>query len=351
MAKHNKKKSKKTTPNNSGQKHEYADNYKQRRNMAYIQRKMKEGKLPPVPELAKTCEVCERTIYRYFRQMKTEEILKAEFSKKDGAFSYDGDVAFSDISVTEKEMMAMTIARKDLEHRQAAGLDKSITSALKKIVVNASAKVRKKIKSWERIISFRMSGETQTDPQVFDTLVKSADSYQQLTIGYKDPEGNVTDREINPLHITCVNGDWYLIAWDLLRNAFRTFCPCRIKTLKPTGETFEWPEGWEVEKHLAKSFGIFEGDPNKEYHTVIRFKERVADFIREKKWKGQTAQVNLPGGGVELHQTLNGLFELHLWILKWGKNAKAISPLELHDMVAKEARAMAAVYETEEWKA
>jgi predicted DNA-binding transcriptional regulator YafY len=346
-----KKKQSGPTNNDSMPKHQPADNYKQRRNMAYIQRRMKAGDLPPPDKLATILEVSERTIFRYLKQMRTEQDKNATFNKKGESFGYEGDVAFSDISVTEKEMIAMTVAKKDLAHRNVAGLDKSITSALKKIVKNASTKVVKRIKDWERIISFRMSGETITDPHTFDTLVKSAGYQKKLWIDYKDPEGKATTRTIDPLHLSCVNGDWYLFAFDYLRNKVRTFCPCRIKTLEVKTETFEWPEGWEVEKHLATSFGIFEGKPGKEYQTVIRFKECIADFIREKKWKGQTAIVELPGGGVELHQTLNGLFELQLWVMKWGKSAKVMSPPELRDMVLNEARAMVCVYETEEWKA
>lgn len=339
------KKQKSHSSTKSNQPSNYADNHIQRRNIAYILRKMKEGKVPSKKQLAKEMSVCDRTIRRYFAIIKTELELSAKFDPQSKTFKFDQEFASSNISVTEKEMIAMTVAKKDLAHRQAAGLDRSITSAFKKIVSNASARVVKKIKDWERIISFRMSGETVTDPYVFDTLVKAAGYQRKLDIGYKDPEGNVTDRTIDPLHISNVNGDWYLFAFDYLRNGIRTFCPCRIKTIEHNGETFEWPDEWDVDTHLAKSFGVVEGIPGKEYHTVIRFKKRVADFIREKKWKGQTGLVELPDGGVELRQTLNGLFELQLWVMKWGQNALVVSPPELREMVYQEAKAMACLYE------
>jgi predicted DNA-binding transcriptional regulator YafY len=205
------------------------------------------------------------------------------------------------------------------------------------------------LKDWKRVISFRFSGHSKTDPKTFDGMVRATWNCQEMHIKYRDPDGKETDRTIQLLHVSNINGDWYAFARDLFRNgAERCFNFCRIKEFSPTGKTFKYPEGWTLDKYLGKSFGVFSGN-GKEYNVVIRFRGRVAELIREKEWKCQTQLLELGGGMVELHLTVNGLREVFLWVLEWGGGAKVVSPPELRDMVQAEIKAMAEAYADPSW--
>ena len=124
-----------------------------------------------------------------------------------------------------------------------------------------------------------------------------------------------------------MNGDWYLFAYDHLRKDLRTFVPARIVEATSTGKTFTRPAKFALERQLRDSFGIHskEGD----YSVVLRFAERVADYIREKRWHPSQELVELPAGEVELRLKLGSLQEVERWVLGWGGAAKVLAPPEL----------------------
>jgi proteasome accessory factor B len=132
---------------------------------------------------------------------------------------------------------------------------------------------------------------------------------------------------VDPYHLANINGEWFLFAFDHLRNDLRTFVPARIKALRPTGKTFQRRQKFSLEKRLRGSFGVQSG--RGEFDVLIRFQERVADYIREKKWHESQQLRELKGGGVELRFKLSSLAEVGRWILSWGGDAVVVRPAEL----------------------
>lgn len=326
---------------------ERRDTYQNRRRMAQLKRILKKYPNISITDIAKKMKLHRRTIHRYMVQIKTTATNESKYSDADGG-RFVEDYTYTDAEITESEMVAMMVAQKDLKSRGAAGLDRSITSTFKKIVSTASAKIVSKIKNWERVISFRFSGHAKTDPKIFNAVVRAAGNHQEMTIKYRDPNGAESYRTIHLLNISNINGDWYAFAFDELRGwKERCFNLCRIKECSLTGKTYEYPEGWTVDKFLKNSFGVFSGEG--EHEVVLRFRGKVADLIREKEWRCQTGLVELGNGVVELHLTVNGLFEVFLWVMEWGCNAKVVSPPELRCMVENEIKAMMEAYADRSW--
>jgi predicted DNA-binding transcriptional regulator YafY len=323
------------------------DTYQNRRRMAQFKRILKQHPEMSITDIAKEMKVHRRTIHRYLLQVKTTATEESKYSDADGR-KFAEDYTYTDAEITETEMVALLVAQKGLQSRGVASLDRGITSTFKKIVATASTKVVSKIKNWERVISFRFSGHARTDPKVFSAVARAAGNHQEMTIKYRDPNGAETTRTIHLLNVANINGDWYAFAFDELRDwKERCFNLCRIKECSLTGKTYEYPEGWTLEKFLKNSFGVYGGDG--EHRVVIRFRGKVADLIREKKWRCQTGLIELGNGVVELHLTVNGLFEVFLWVMEWGCNAKVVSPPELRDMVEKEIKAMMEAYADSSW--
>ena len=71
---------------------------------------------------------------------------------------------------------------------------------------------------------------------------------------------------------------------------------------------------------------------------MIRFNQRAADFIREKKWHGSQRLRDLKDGGVELSMSLSSLREVERWVLSWGGDAVVRRPAELAESVRQAAR-------------
>ena len=119
----------------------------------------------------------------------------------------------------------------------------------------------------------------------------------------------------------------------------RTSAPSSPRASKPsgrTGKTFERRQKFSLEKRLRGSFGVQSGQG--EFDVVIRFNERVADYIREKKWHDSQQLRELKDGGVELRLKLSSLAEVGRWVLSWGGDAVVVRPAELAQSVRQSAQ-------------
>ncbi|MST01295.1 MAG: WYL domain-containing protein, partial [Pedosphaera sp.] len=140
----------------------------------------------------------------------------------------------------------------------------------------------------------------------------------------------------DPYHLGNINGDWFLFAHDHLRNDLRTFVPARVLAAEPTGKTFAPPKKFSLRERLRNSFGVHSGEG--EFKIALRFHERVADYIREKRWHPSQELTELADGIVELRVKLSSLVEVTRWVLSWGGDCRVLAPKELAESVRAAAR-------------
>jgi proteasome accessory factor B len=244
--------------------------------------------------------------------------------------------SFPTLQITEGELFALLVAEKALQQYRGTNFEKPLLSAFKKMASSLPDTVSLNLADWEQTISFRHSAEPILDLEVFDTLAKATAGRRQLRLHYRKPGGKQTDeRVIDPYHLANINGEWFLFAYDHLRKDIRTFVPARIQSMVPTGETFERPRQFSVEKMLRDSFGVHSGKG--EFDVVIRFDAFAADYIREKRWHPSQQLRELKDGGVELGLKLSSLGEVQRWVLGWGGSAQVLRPPELVQAIRKSA--------------
>ena len=171
---------------------------------------------------------------------------------------------------------------------------------------------------------------------------RAAAACSELRLLYRKPNRQPEERIVHPYHVANVNGDWYLFAFDRLRNAVRTFAPARIAKATPTGKTFPRPTDFNLDQLLRDSFGIH--STHGEFDVVVRFNPDVADYIREKRWHPSQQLRELADGGVEIQLRLGSLIEVKRWILGWGASATVIAPDSLRTDIRATAKALATTY-------
>ena len=184
----------------------------------------------------------------------------------------------------------------------------------------------------EQTISFRTRAEPILDIANFRRVGQGRRATPAAELHYRKPgQAKTEPRIVDPYHLANINGEWFLFAYDHARKDIRTFVPARIQSVKPTGKIFERSQKFSLEKRLRDSFGVHSGEG--EYEVVIRFNERAADYVREKKWHQSQQLRELKGRGVELKLKLSSLAEIERWVLSWGGDAKVLKPLELAEAV------------------
>jgi proteasome accessory factor B len=255
--------------------------------------------------------------------------LPLEWKAGRHGYHYTAEVsAFPGIQISEGELVALVVAEKALQQYRGTSFEKPLLSALRKMEQSLPDTISISLSEVEQTISFRMRAEPILDLEIFDALAKATAARRQLALTYrKAGQQQSEQRVIDPYHFANINGEWFLFAFDHLRKDIRTFIPARIKAVRQTGKTFARSESFSLEKRLRGSFGVHAGDG--EYQVVVRFNEKVADYVREKKWHESQRLRELKGGAVELSLRLSSLAEIERWLLGWAGNATVIKPAEL----------------------
>jgi proteasome accessory factor B len=245
--------------------------------------------------------------------------------------------AFPTLQITEGELFALVVAERALQQYRGTSFEKPLLSALQKMEQSLPDTISLSLTDVEQTISFRTSTEPILDLEIFDALAKATTARRQLELTYRKPgQQRPEQRIVDPYHLANINGEWFLFAFDHLREDLRTFVPARIKAIRPTGKTFERRQKFSLDKRLRGSFGVQSGQG--EFDVVIRFSERVADYIREKKWHESQQLRVLKGGGIELRLKLSSLAEIGRWVLSWGGDAVVVRPAELAQSVRQAAQ-------------
>ena len=312
--------------------------------MLRIHQALQGGAYPNAATLARALEVSTKSIHRDLEFMRDRLGLPLEYDASRFGYFYTQEVgAFPTLQISEGELFALLVAEKAARQYRGTNFEKPLLSAFKKMAAALPDTISLNLSAWEETISFRTSAEPVVALEVFDALAQATARRQQLILRYRKPGQSAAEsRVVDPYHLANINGEWFLFAYDHLRQDLRTFVPARIREVRPTGKTFVRSRQFSLEQRLRDSFGVHSGQGH--YEVVIRFSALVADYVREKRWHPSQRLRELAQGQVELRLQLSSLEEVRRWVLGWGGQAAVLQPTELVAAVRAAARRLAAAH-------
>ena len=298
------------------------------------------GERPTASGLARELEVDRRTITRDITFMRDRWDMPLEYNAAYGGFVYTGPVdVLPGAVITEGELFSVLIAEKALQQYRGTVFERRLKSAFGKMSEMMPESVTLNLDDWSQSVTFRSSAIPNQDIETFDILARGVTQQRQIEILYRKPRSKKPEKRIvDPHHLACIDGEWYLFAYDHKQCDIRIFKPTRMEDIAMTGDSFERCETFSVDKYLSGAFGVFTGD--RVFDVIIRFSTNVADYIREKEWHQSQQLKNLKNGGVELRLELSSLVEIQRWIMGWGGEAIALEPPELVKSIKEASRVL-----------
>jgi proteasome accessory factor B len=312
--------------------------------MLRIHDELRRGALVNCSHLTKALEVSRKTVVRDIAFMRDRLDLPIEFDDHLQAYRYTHPVsAFPTVHVTEGELLALLVAQRALEQYRGTPFHRQLEVAFGKLAGGLRDRISFSPADELRAVSFKNIGLGKTDLAVFNALSGAVLRSQEVTFAYRKPgESKTSVRRVRPYHLANRENLWYLVGFDLEREALRTFALPRIADAVVLKATFARPADFSPEKFFASALGVLGGAGD--YRVVIRFAASVADRVREREWHESQEMRELPGGALELRLRLGALTEVEQWILGWGAAAEVIGPAELRDSIRQTLRALAATY-------
>ena len=155
-------------------------------------------------------------------------------------------------------------------------------------------------------------------------MSKAIQNEEVVEFEYKKLDAKAYEkRTVEPWHLACVSGQWYLLGYDQTREARRIFVLARMRNVCSAKREFSAPRPGDadIQKLFQNSFQIWQTEDAKLQQIVLCFSGRAAQLVRERNWHPSQRIQELADGTLELRLTLNSLEEIVPWILSWGKNA------------------------------
>lgn len=295
-------------------------------------------------QLGKDFEVSYKTIQRDLDFMRDRLNLPIEYDPTRYSFRYTEKVeAFPLLQVSEGEILALFVAQKVLAQYHGTPFEKTLGSAFQKLTGALKETVSFDLGEWGSDYSFRVTGASAADLEVFRLLARAIVQRQEISFSYQPLRATAPEtRTVHPYHLANIDNAWYLLAYDPQRAQIRTFALPRIQKPVLTKKTFDRPRGFSAEKELKGGFGVFSGSGK--YCIKVRFDSFAARLVRERDWHPTQKIREIKGGGIELEMTLGALEEIERWVLSWGDHAKVLGPKALIESVAKRIRLMQQAY-------
>ena len=148
----------------------------------------------------------------------------------------------------------------------------------------------------------------------------------------------LTQRTVDPLGLVYYTDHWNLIAYDHLRDDIRNFRLDQIKSMRVLIESFERPEGFDLEEHLDAR-----GASPKNVDMTIRFDKNIYQWARP----GIPAKIDQESEEDDT-VTVTFAFEnvdyIANWLLRYGVQAEVLAPASLQEAVKEKGMTLARLY-------
>jgi proteasome accessory factor B len=310
-----------------------------------IHKRIQAGEWPNCRQLAEEAEVSVRTIKRDLDFLKYRLRLPVEYDARRYGYYYTEAVEqFPSVMLTEAELFGMVVAEKALLQYRGTPFYSPLKTALRKLTGRLDQTTSYTVGNMESVLSFRPCGVEDPNLELFHQLVKASQQRQVVSFRYRNlAKQTALPRRVRPYHLAYIDNHWYLLGFDLKRQAIRTFALTRLTQLRVTGPRFAAAKGFNPDEYLQGSFRVFKG--NDDYEVVVDLDAWATDLIRGRQWHASQDLIELPGGCARLRLRLNGIEEMEQWVLGWGTHATVVRPQALIERLRTTARALAARYE------
>jgi predicted DNA-binding transcriptional regulator YafY len=296
-----------------------------------IFRAIKTQRRPNCPSLAKTLEVSAKTIQRDVEYMRYQLSLPIEYDKERHGFYFTEEVThFPAVHITESELVALLVARKAVEQYTNTPFQKPLADAFQKLTSSLDGQISFNWHELEQTFDIRPIGASKQNLAVFEIVAAAVRENCELELQYRKLESKQAElRRIQPYSLICVEHQWYLRAWDLVRRDLRTFHLGRISRAKKLPHHFKRPTGFDVNETLLDSIGVYTGTAPEE--IVLRFSGWAATVAAERTWHSSQSIRRSEDETVEIKLKVAVNPEFERWLWSWGDAVEIVSPVTLRD--------------------
>lgn len=197
----------------------------------------------PGEVLADRLAVSPRTVRRDIDRLRELGYRIAAFKGPDGGYRLDAGADLPPLLFDDDQAVALAVALQVAANDGlglGSGVGEAALRALTTVRQVLPSRLRHRLDRLPMTVVAPGSAHSAADPDVLRALGAAVHACDVLRFDYATPEAGQASppRRVEPHHLVTWRGRWYLVAWDLDREDWRTFRVDRITPRIPTGPRF-----------------------------------------------------------------------------------------------------------------
>ncbi|MFE2041843.1 helix-turn-helix transcriptional regulator [Streptomyces sp. NPDC059477] len=210
----------------------------------------------PGGELAGRLGVSRRTVRRDIDRLRDLGYPVQASMGSEGGYRLVAGKAMPPLVLDDEEAVAIAVGLRAGAGHAVEGLDEASVRALAKLEQVLPGRLRHRVATFQAATTPLTSGDgASIAPETLTVMASAIAGHERLRFGYRSGDGTGSRRLTEPHRLISTGRRWYLVAYDLDREDWRTFRVDRVSDPFATGARFaprEPPTG-DAAEYLRRS--------------------------------------------------------------------------------------------------
>lgn len=188
------------------------------------------------PELADRLGVTPRTVRRDVDRLRELGYPVDASPGTGGGYRLGAGAELPPLLLDDEEAVAVAVGLRTAAGHGIEGIGETSLRALAKLEQVLPHRLRRRIGALTAFtVPMLRAPRDQVDPAVLTELANACRDGERLRFEYRDHHGSAGRRTADPHRLVCSERRWYLVAWDVDRDDWRTFRVDRVTPTPPHG--------------------------------------------------------------------------------------------------------------------
>ncbi|HEX2130863.1 MAG TPA: YafY family protein [Actinophytocola sp.] len=289
-------------------------------------------------ELAAELGVTDRSVRRDVERLRALGYPVHATAGVGGGYQLGAGTRLPPLLLDDEEAIATAVSLRLASGGTVAGTGEAALRALAKLDQVMPPRLRAEVRAVHGATETLVGPGVEIDAELLVTLARACRDAVRVRFRYAGRSGDATDRTAEPVRMVATSRRWYLMAWDVDRDDWRTFRLDRMREVAATTWRFRPREHPDPVAHVQRS--VTEAP----YRYLARVRvhappERVRELVPPQVGRIEDDRDGwcvLVAGGDELDW-------LAVHVARLGFDAEVLEPPELREAAARLARRIAAM--------
>lgn len=282
--------------------------------------------------------ICDSTIEKDLFAMREEHDAPIKYSKREKGYYYtDKDFSIHEIPLSPDDVSSIQFALSTLSQFKETPMFKQFGFALDKIVDRMNVDQSKTEKEVDQMVQFEM-GNTATGNEFLSPLLAAI---KEKFVTYFEYESFISQqrkrRMVTPLLLKEYQNRWYLISYDLVKEAIITYALDRMSDLDVTERKGRVPNDFNPDRFFKYSVGITAGQRNHPEQIIFEANNIASKYIDSQPFHSSQQVLDTTEGYTRFSLYVIVSEELIRKFMSYGGELKIVEPDFLIDELRRRA--------------